>query len=362
MRDFPQELIEKVIDSWRSVDQQGMKPSGLVCKRWRHRSRYHLFSKVYLDAENLCGFTNLVDTSSFPILAFIQHLRLTFTSFDGADLARLHDCPHLTFVQICSQKGVGPNRLELDWLDSHESLQTHFRAWDANSVSITHLVLDFPRRDLPLRTVIDLISCVPALKNLSISGASRLLEDTALHRSTGRIHLANLHISAMQRLPLFFFWLLSLPVPPTIQNLIIPGLLTRNDTVELVEGYLECAGGRLQMLGVGLVTSANRALLTLILRRTPNIQSFMFTCRNPCDLFDYYSLALPASCKEIFVHVLELGPGDTHWSALDAMLAEPRFRAVKRFYVNVLGASDKRSSHFRIRRLMPFAAARGILK
>ncbi|KAJ7083863.1 hypothetical protein C8R44DRAFT_894307 [Mycena epipterygia] len=165
MRDFPQELIDHVIDKWKIEDFTGMKPCSLACKRWLHRTRFHLFFRVYLDAENLCGFINLVDMSTLPILAFIQHLKLCFASFDKADLARIHACPHLTDIQICSEKVVGRDRAAVDWFDSHEFLQTHLRSCSVNSFE--HLGLQFPRRDLPLRTVIDPISCVPTVKSLS---------------------------------------------------------------------------------------------------------------------------------------------------------------------------------------------------
>jgi len=73
MPDFAQELIDQVVDHWCLEDPKGMKPCGLVSKRWLPRSRYHLFSSVLLDAQNLHSFVALVDTSSLPILEFVRH-------------------------------------------------------------------------------------------------------------------------------------------------------------------------------------------------------------------------------------------------------------------------------------------------
>ncbi|KAJ7083530.1 hypothetical protein C8R44DRAFT_53531 [Mycena epipterygia] len=253
---FPQELIDQVIDFWHRADPKGMSPCGLVCKRWLRRSRYHLFSDVSLDIENLPGFIDLIDTSTLPILGFVQYLHLFFASLDEADLTRLHNCPHphLTWIELCRSNVVGGDLLpRVDWLESPEALQAHLRAWDTNAVSLSRLEIAFPDNDLPLRTVIDMISCVPALEHLVLACPSRLIEDTVVQTSAGPVKLVNLYMAVTEHLSLFLSWLLSIPGPPLLRHLSLFGIL-KHDEAKLVEAYFERAGGGLEYLWMGLVT------------------------------------------------------------------------------------------------------------
>ncbi|KAJ7877631.1 hypothetical protein B0H13DRAFT_1631617 [Mycena leptocephala] len=93
MRDFAQELVEKVVDH-RYADMSSVKTCGFVCKRWLFRSRFHLFSRIILDANNLALFTSIVDSSPSPILVFFRHLTLRFIrrSLDDGLLAKTPHC------------------------------------------------------------------------------------------------------------------------------------------------------------------------------------------------------------------------------------------------------------------------------
>ncbi|KAJ6605326.1 hypothetical protein DFH09DRAFT_897203 [Mycena vulgaris] len=52
MRRLPQGLIDTIVDN-ASQDVYAMKVCGLVCKSWLPRSRFYLFSRVAIDADNL---------------------------------------------------------------------------------------------------------------------------------------------------------------------------------------------------------------------------------------------------------------------------------------------------------------------
>ncbi|KAJ6605332.1 hypothetical protein DFH09DRAFT_1017893 [Mycena vulgaris] len=65
MQRFPQELVDTIVDD-ASEDLYAMKTCGLICKSWLPRSRFHLFSRVVIDADNLPELINILDTSPLP--------------------------------------------------------------------------------------------------------------------------------------------------------------------------------------------------------------------------------------------------------------------------------------------------------
>lgn len=139
MRDFPQELVENVIDRWTHKDAGGtdaMKVCSLVCKRWLPRSRFHLFSRVTLDADNFLSFIDIVDSNSLPILSFIQHLKLRFAGrpFDEAFLGRIHQCPNLRGIEV-NISGMSANPEHNTHF--YQALQTHLPLLASNSASFS---------------------------------------------------------------------------------------------------------------------------------------------------------------------------------------------------------------------------------
>ncbi|KAJ7140717.1 hypothetical protein C8R44DRAFT_866414 [Mycena epipterygia] len=139
MREFPQKLIDQVIDC-RAEDLNAIKLSGLFCKGWLRRSRYHLFATVLLTAKNLCTFTELVVHSTLPTLTYIRHLKLRYDCrpFDGTNLALLHHCPNLTTIGIVIMYSGKGDSSAINWL-AQESLHTHLRSWSANSISLSSI-------------------------------------------------------------------------------------------------------------------------------------------------------------------------------------------------------------------------------
>ncbi|KAJ7834158.1 hypothetical protein B0H13DRAFT_1653387, partial [Mycena leptocephala] len=74
MDGLAQELIDQIIDCCNLAEKDAMGACGLVCKLWLPRSRYHLFSRVSVNTDNLHSFVDVLESSSSPILTFIQHL------------------------------------------------------------------------------------------------------------------------------------------------------------------------------------------------------------------------------------------------------------------------------------------------
>ncbi|KAJ7861062.1 hypothetical protein B0H13DRAFT_1639187 [Mycena leptocephala] len=72
MDGLAQELIDQIIDCCNLAEKDAMGACGLVCKLWLPRSRYHLFSRVSVNTDNLHSFVDVLESSSSPILTFIQ--------------------------------------------------------------------------------------------------------------------------------------------------------------------------------------------------------------------------------------------------------------------------------------------------
>ncbi|KAJ7120195.1 hypothetical protein C8R44DRAFT_877645 [Mycena epipterygia] len=358
MRDFPQELIDKIIDDWHLVDPSGMKQCSLVCKRWVFRSRYNLFSNVYLTTENLRPFVEFVKTSSPPILSFVRHLVLSFWDLplNASHLAQIHHCPKLTHIELRIRHTGGNHSSTVDWL---ESLQTHLRAWSANSGSLSRLDLSVTSGTTSLRTVVDLIACLPSLETLGISGPGSILADTTAHPSPGPTRLAHLELS-VQMSSLIFPWLLSLPVVPILKSLRLMIHRYEDNAIALsaTKAYFQRAGEGLESLDIaGLHSWTDSVQLQRgILPHTPGLQSLTFSSQHVSNILDTLAL-LPPSCTQINVHLLQRINGP-HWSVLDAALAVSH--TLRRFSVLEYDGRGLIITPA-VRHLMPRANARGIL-
>lgn len=243
MREFPQEPTDKVVDHME--DNKALKICNLICKAWLPRSRYHLFSTVTLTAPNLASFVDLIDASSLSLLPFVRHLKLKYTGvpLDVAHLARLHHCPNLTSIGI---EIGGYTASPTDWLDSDELLQTHIRSWSANATSLVRFDLKFGSlTPFPLRTMRNLLSCIPSVETLGIDVP--IARDTDIYPSYAPARLAHLDINVLfEGNDYFFRWLLSLPVLPILKSLKYRGQLWSGS--QLLKTLLQRAGGELESL------------------------------------------------------------------------------------------------------------------
>ncbi|KAJ7160541.1 hypothetical protein C8R43DRAFT_341010 [Mycena crocata] len=253
MRLFAQELVEQVIDC--CTDPNAMKAWGLVCKRWLHRTRYHLFSKVSLSKENLPFFVDLVEASPLPILSFIHELTLCYNGSppDAALLERLYACSNLESIWIETPLSVEDSQLVLDWLNSEESLRRHMRAW-GNSSSISSLNLDVQGVAwIPLQTIVDIISCVPTIDGLVMCLHNEAgIDSDAVEPSAFPLALKSLTLVGDGTDP-FLSWLLSLSVSPRLDHLILDGIPADFNSLAT---YFQRAGHELKILRVVFLSTA----------------------------------------------------------------------------------------------------------
>ncbi|KAJ7441145.1 hypothetical protein FB451DRAFT_1441614 [Mycena latifolia] len=331
---------------------QPMKLCGLVCKRWLSRTRCHLFSSICVDADNLGDFFDIIDSSALPLLSFVHQLRLRYVGrpFDAAQLARMHRCPNLAGIRI----GYSGIFAKGSWVDSHASSSLIFLAKPA----------------LPMRVVLVFMVCVPSIETPSIWGPTRLVEDTNPDASTSSAppRLAHLELRVHKRGSLFFSWLLSLPDLPLLKSLTFVGKLQGEQEKKIVEEYFQRAGTHVEFLDIDIIArwevEDDVAIRKSLFQYTPNLQNVLFGCADPSQIRNILAI-LPAS---EYWHKIVVAVNDSdvrhgeQWIALDGMLAEPRFRALK-----VLSVID-RKGHYRsafrpeVISLMPLATARGILK
>ncbi|KAJ7133304.1 hypothetical protein C8R44DRAFT_772154 [Mycena epipterygia] len=365
MRDFPQELIDQVIDCRHdgSTYLETIKICGLVCKAWLPRSRYHTFSTVILEAKTLPSFVDLLDTSSLPILPLIRHLKLYCDGghWDRSNLARLHPCPNLITFEIRIMWSMDRDCMALDWL-SHESLHTHLRSWSADAVSLS--LFDFRYHAggaLPLRTLSGVLSCfasVPAVRLVipDISG------DTNAYLPFASTHLAHLDISLWYNSSGFFSWLLSLAVPPMLKTLKFKGVCAPATSVDPLEICIQRAGGALESLTLMMIGpwEDTEAFFQKIFQYTKKLRQFTFLCENePSNIVGTLSLLPTSDWDSIHADLHELGHDTTLWPKVDEILAEPRFRSLKRFSMRLTDTGAMSSTQ--MKELLPLAHARGIL-
>ncbi|KAJ6468710.1 hypothetical protein DFH09DRAFT_1222093 [Mycena vulgaris] len=353
MHAFAQELYDLLIDSCHLADPKSMKACGLVCRRWLPRSRYNLFSSVYLSARTLASFVDLVEASSLPILSFIRALELYYDDAppDTVLLERLHCCPNLTDIRI-ELRSLDP-QAALDWL-MDESLRTHVRAWGNHAISISRLALAPGPLVFPFHTIIGLVACVPTISDLAVFNAS----------ITSEADVPPPFPLDLQRLTVLgsgghflFRWLLSLPVVPALRHLSL--LVYRPN--KSIQTYFQRAGGELESLRVFLPLGDSITPLRDIFPYTNKLEDVSIFCFRPVVIPNVIQL-MPSSILNVFINfrtpVIEAA---VPWPAIDAALAEPRFRVLQRFCIYRSEEQQQSSTPFNIKLLLPLANARGIL-
>ncbi|KAJ6531662.1 hypothetical protein DFH09DRAFT_1370479 [Mycena vulgaris] len=374
---LPQELVDKVIDDTWHTGSDGvdgaMKACGLVCKSRLHRSRFHLFSRVAIDADNLPLFIDIVDTSLLPILSFIRDLQLRFRAsrppLDDVLLTRMHRCPNLTRIEAKIVTCESGERVLLQELPP--SLHTHLPFWSSAAPSFSRLdlrVQELPSR-LHLSEIFDIASRIPSLGSLGIYAYhSSIVDDSATTSCSLPLRLHTLNIDVVYGVGTLIQRLLSGPTLPTFKSLALTDRIQGPGAD--FEPFLQRAGGELEyvslrfyvweiaQLGRALVhTPKLRNLELLITSRSlpPDILSVL----PPCE-WETISFVVSRTKRHLLMkrHLLSV------WGAIDQALADPRFRTLRRFRFsrekNIVNTTSLITPETKL--LMPLSNARGILE
>ncbi|KAJ7621811.1 hypothetical protein B0H17DRAFT_1151729 [Mycena rosella] len=351
MNDLAQELADQVIDWVADENVMHMCICSLVCKRWLHRTRYRLFSKVLLITENLRSFIDLVESSSLPILSFIRHLELRYNGnpVDNALLARAQLCPNLTRIRIL----ITGHSHNVHWL-TKQSLHSHLHHGARIRLPFAFgLVLHRPNK-ISVGTLTRIVSCFPNLDTLRKWRAPLpfpLASNLGSIQSRQRPHASLLPAH--------------LPCDPNPQVLEFSPPCRNDDAWAPVEGYFQHAGKGLRSLKVGLIYP--QTLKEQILQYTPNLENLAFRVENPAELLEVLQ-SLHISNAWIAIEARVDGPpvvdNPIPWNTLDTLLAEPQFLTLKRFVLDLDSQGSRGptiTSHTSLGLLMPLANARGIL-
>jgi hypothetical protein len=252
MRDFAQELVEKVIDHYAEPqDMASVKVCGLVCKRWSSRSRFHLFSRVILDKDNLSLFIDIIDSSSSPILSFIQHLTLRFAGrcLEDALLDKIHHCPNIRGIEACISV------VNVDEIDNfYQSLQIHLPFWANNAPLLSHFnfkCVDGLMMGIAPEKIFDMIKYIPSMEYLGISGAFVFMWEytsTVGHLLPPHWQALDIDVHSSGR---FLSSLLLLPTVPSLKSLRL-NFQTYPEEISRIEKYFQYAGGELESLSLSI--------------------------------------------------------------------------------------------------------------
>ncbi|KAJ7864229.1 hypothetical protein B0H14DRAFT_3862595 [Mycena olivaceomarginata] len=371
MRHFAQELVDDVIDSWALIDRDGadaMKVCGLVCKRWLPRSRFHLFSRVTLDADNLASFIEIIDCNSLPMLSFIQQLKLRFAGrpLDGALLDRIHGCPNLTGIEIWISE---MSRNLEDNTQFYRTLQTHLPLLASNATSLSRFDFRLPSHPLvgiPAGAIIDIIGCIPSVECVTVHGSySYIIPDPEFARRGAAPHLRplqmhTLEIRTYQGVQLLTSSLLSQHVLPNLRS------LTLRAGLDPIEEFIQRVGAQVESLTLSFL-EAPRAVPTIgrFVTYTTKLRDLQVFLLEPSPILNILSVLPLYNWDTIsFVLINEDRRTVIHWGGIDHALTDARFCSLRRFILKRIVDVDDPTPECipETKVFMPLANKRGILE
>ncbi|KAJ7492966.1 hypothetical protein B0H11DRAFT_2396225 [Mycena galericulata] len=390
MRQFPQELVDLVIDDVADITDLGT--CGLICRRCLPRSRKHLFSHINLsnaDPSAIQQFLDLVDASETPILALVKsaHMHLVDGVFTEAHMERLHECLAIGDLRI-----HGPHPAPRDHYTPVEDepfqfwLQTHVPRFGSACLSLTRFELVLTS-DIQFCILRDIICSMPCLTHLRICSTTTwfgfgLLESgNVLPTDTFPPHLHALDIDLIRGTNLFFEWLLSYDKPPVFTSLGLGGMARRTPLAP-IEAYLKYVSPKVESLsfsywvdggplGSFIFTSlATETNFSVIPKVTYNFEDRILAHTNRL-----VHLSLVRQCPSLLVnkllnlsslqHLSTMRIETCHstyidWPSVDATLGTPRFATLQRVeFTDII--SERTTLTAEVKALMPQASARGIL-
>ncbi|KAJ7726564.1 hypothetical protein DFH07DRAFT_1000760 [Mycena maculata] len=375
MRDFPQEVIDLVLDhvsrqdpedpeedEWDSAPDPSIALCGLVCKRWLPCSRFHLFYSASLDGFRLRSLLDILDVSSFQPFSFIRRLTLDFYEllpFEPEHMSRLRDCLNLAWLRLWTSQ-------ESDiWLRLF--LEAHLPFIGVNCPSLSRLELCSRAETLSVRFLADILTCLPFLEvfTLDASTSTIIYEDVpASHLFPARLHTLDINVMGVSVEPLFA-WFLSLDAPPRLTSLTLfdIGPVTRS-----LLAYSQSAGSEFKFLSLGPSGRILEGPLGILKHAT--LLQHLDLYRQPISEVPNILSTLPSShLRTVIICVQPVGFSRIHFDSvpyalIDEALADPRFRSLEMFSLEeYLFIDDTNVSMIspQAKALMPLAAARGIL-
>jgi hypothetical protein len=169
LSNFPQELIDKIIDHvrWNELHRPGsgvMRTCSLISRTWLPRSRYHLFDHVTLRADRNQPklFLKLLGSLRGTIAPYVRHLELhEGRATSGWDKNWLNKgLPQLAVMTAVESICI--------WHGNFEQLDdTAIAAWFSNLGRVTSLRLEYCSFSSPLQ-FINMLSSAPHIEHLSL--------------------------------------------------------------------------------------------------------------------------------------------------------------------------------------------------
>ncbi|KAJ7461268.1 hypothetical protein B0H11DRAFT_2285851 [Mycena galericulata] len=383
MRDFSQELIDLVLDhvsqdgghveidnSDAAQDDLEIVPSiaacGLVCSQWLPRSRFHLFADATLDAARLGTLFDIDRTSSLQLFSLFRGVTLEFFTpdpFKPEHMDKLCYCVNLAYLRIFTALGSSGTTSQFS-----SFLETHLPILGIRCVSLSRFEWEATKDTISLRTIADVLNCLPVLEAFSLEfDGCRITDEEVPSSHSCPTHLRTLVLEVEDGAEVLFAWFLSLPVLPSLASLTLHEVDQSPGTS--LTAYSERAGSGFESLCLwperaslteptGILKYATGLRhLTLYSQATSHVPAVISTL--PSANLRTLTIWLSSTHSDLMDHI-SLVP----YAQIDQALAHTRFGSLERFsletysyisfgYVSLLSPE--------VRRLMPLANAREIL-
>ncbi|KAJ7447589.1 hypothetical protein B0H11DRAFT_365992 [Mycena galericulata] len=385
MRYFSQELIDLVLDhvahqdgsheidnsdAAHGQDDLEIVPSiaacGLVCSQWLPRSRFHLFANARLDAVRLESLFDIDRTSSLQLFSLFRRLTLEFfipIPFKPEHMDKLCDCVNLASLRISTTSGNPGTTSQFRLF-----LETHLPIIGIRYVSLSRFEWNAADDTVSLRTIADVLMCLPVLEAFSLEfDGCRITDEEVPSSHSCPSRLRTLELRVEDGADVLFAWFLSLPVLPSLASLTLYEVDQSPGTS--LTAYSERAGSGFESLFLwperaslteptGILKYATSLRhLTLFSQAAPDVPAVISTL--PSANLRTLTIWLSSTHFD-FVHHISSVP----YAQIDQALAHTRLESLKRFsletysylsygYVSLLSPE--------VKRLMPLANARGIL-
>ncbi|KAJ7023722.1 hypothetical protein C8F04DRAFT_1240050 [Mycena alexandri] len=349
MRDFPQELVDEVIDDVASFSQpRDLAAYGSVCSRWLPRSRLHLFSHLAMSNTAILRFMDLVDDSPVLILPLVP----------TGLIARLKD--RLGPEELCLKLPAATSTQQTQFLLDLALQIPHF-----GGATVSRLELGLGS-DTPIHAIVAIISSLPLLTLLQLSGGGLrgygLVDSESTTRPLSKSFPTNVHtldISLERGTDLFFAWLISQPFPPVFTRLSLGGC-SNGGSIEPIEAYFHHSGSHLESLSLSYRVDGaipTQSFEYRVLGLTPRLKTLSLTGQHPETVPTTLRTPMSASLTRLTLGMRYSSPMD--WPLIDALLATQHYAALEHVAFTE-GISKRNTITPEIKALMPRGTARNL--